>query len=186
MGQETEKGRRFAFWEAEGHLPCKVECSVLYFFPLLKQHLLFCPAFSYFLFTSLPKQSLFFVAVIPLPWTAAHLNNPREPAAKATLRMSWQGMLSEACSQDTLPGTRHLVLTRCPCALAHLGPQPPTWMVAFGLQQNRAAVKKPFGCLTLSTDWIHPGIITHRRLFIFFMSFTGSTAEAVNTAFYPS
>ena len=159
---------------------------MLYFFPLVKQHLLFCPAFSYFLFTSLPKQSLFFVTVTSLPQRETHLNNPHEPAAKATLRMSWQGMLSEACSQDPLPGMRHLVLTLCLCALAHLGPRPPTWKVAFGFQQNRAVVKKPFGCLTPSTDWIHPGIITHQRLFIFFMSFTGSMAKAVNTAFYPS
>lgn len=98
-----------------------------------------------------------------------HLNNPREPTAKATLWMSWQGTLSEACSQDPLPGLLHLVLTLCLCALAHLGPWPPTWMVAFGFQQNRAVVKKPFGCLTPFTGWIHPGIIAHQKLFIFFI-----------------
>jgi len=111
---------------------------------------------------------------------------PREPTAKAALRMSWQGTLSEASSWDPLPGTLHLVLTPCLCALAHLQPRPPTWTVAFGFQHNTAVAKKPFGCLTPSTGWIHPGIITHQRLFIFFMSFTGSTAKDVNTAFYPS
>lgn len=66
--------------------------------------------------------------------------------------------------QDPLP--RHYTSSsHCLCALAHLGPWPPTWTVAFGFQQNRIMVKKPFGCLIPSTDWIHPGFITHQRLF---------------------
>lgn len=150
-------------------------------FPLQKHHLPFCPAFSCFLFTPLPRQSLWCFCH---RLTEMHLNDPLEPAAKATVRLA--GRAAEGGRQPG-PSPRH----HAPCPTAGLcapGPRPPTWAATSGLQQNRTVVKKPTGWLTPSTDscWIHRGISTHRRLFIFFTSFTGSVAKALNTAFYPS
>lgn len=108
---------------------------------------LFCPSakatftilFRFFLFPLYiitKAKFVYFVALTSLPLTEMHLNNPCEFAAKAALWMSWQGMLLEACSQETFPGILHLVLILCPSALAPCGTRPPTWMVAFGFHQT--------------------------------------------------
>lgn len=97
--------------------------------------ILFC-FFLFPLYIITKAKFVYFVTITSLPQTEMHLNNPCESAAKVTLRVSWQGMLLEACSHNTFPGMLRLVLTLCLSALAHLGTRPPTWMVAFGFSKQ--------------------------------------------------
>lgn len=126
--------------------------------------LLFC--FFLFPLYIIPKENfVYFVTIASLPLTEMQLNNPWESAAKAALWVSWQGCCWRRAARTPSQGCYTLSSCSACLPLLTVGHDLPPG--GFWLPTNRALVNKPFGCLTPSMDWIHPGIITHQKLYLF-------------------